>query len=107
MRTSASPLAVTFSFLRDWERTNRHSAGFAPNLNSALFGRSDRRARKGARLARQTTPEVKAHLHARGPNFSRLQVEAAGADPEKPTARTACDDGFSDSLGGAYAANQG
>ena len=32
MRTSASSLAVTFSFLRNSERTDRHSAGFAPNI---------------------------------------------------------------------------
>src|SRR5262245_5521779 len=45
--------------------------------------------------------------HGRDPNFSRLQVTASGANPEKPgTARTIRNDGFPGSFGWTNAANQ-
>src|SRR6516164_2261751 len=52
-------------------------------------------------------PKKSRDLHGRNPNFSWLQVKAAGANSEKPTAaRAICDDGFPGSFRGAYPANQ-
>jgi DMSO/TMAO reductase YedYZ molybdopterin-dependent catalytic subunit len=47
--------------------------------------------------------EQRKNLHGRGPNFSRFQVEAAGANPEKSgTARAVCDDRLPRSFGGTH-----
>src|SRR6516162_10611946 len=83
MRTSFWPLAVPFSFLRNLERTDRHSAGFAPNLSSALFGRSDRPARKGARFARQTTPEARAQSPCKRPQLLAASGRGGRSKPRK------------------------
>src|SRR5215470_16123735 len=46
-------------------------------------------------------------LHGRDPNFSRIQVKAAGPDPEKPgTAQTIYNDGFPSSFGWTNSADQ-
>src|SRR5262249_28125157 len=47
------------------------------------------------------------NLHGQDPNFSWLQVEAAGAHSARPdTARTVCDDGFPGSFRGTYTASR-
>src|SRR5262249_22780350 len=60
----------------------------------------------GARFDRQVHNE-RYDLHGWNHNLSRLQVKAAGANSEKPTAaRAVRDDGFPGSFRGTYPANQ-
>src|SRR5258708_39771227 len=52
-------------------------------------------------------PKERHDLDGRNHNRSRLQVKAARASSERPTAAwTECDDGFYGSFRGAYAANE-
>src|SRR5215471_13326085 len=64
--------------------------------------------RNGAEFSHDRwAPQRKHDRHGRNHNLSRLQVKAAGANSEKPTAaRAVRDDGFPGSFRGTYPANQ-
>jgi hypothetical protein len=85
-----------FEFCEIGREANRHSNGFAPTINRALLEQSDGRATVPSFRAAASSRSERHNLHGPNPNFSRLQVEAAGASAEKPDiARTVCDDGVS------------